>query len=168
MHTQGREWDKLKHGGKLGWRHPPAFHTHLNLGPKGSVLIAPTWSPQTSTGRDCDDSNDQQRQTESQGSIIYLVCAARRLDREERDAHNLRVTATGPGWPRRGPRPPSRCPLPMSTTTPPPLAASSTGPSPCLRLHCLAVSWCGRWPRIPTRAPTRKRNFRITIIKIII
>uniref|UniRef100_A0A8C9DUN0 Protocadherin-16 n=1 Tax=Prolemur simus TaxID=1328070 RepID=A0A8C9DUN0_PROSS len=35
----------------------------------------------------------------TQDSVIYLVCVARRLDREERDAYNLRVTATDSGTP---------------------------------------------------------------------
>uniref|UniRef100_A0A2K5R701 Protocadherin-16 n=1 Tax=Cebus imitator TaxID=2715852 RepID=A0A2K5R701_CEBIM len=35
----------------------------------------------------------------TQDSVIYLVCVARRLDREERDAYNLRVTATDSGSP---------------------------------------------------------------------
>lgn len=35
----------------------------------------------------------------TQDSVIYLVCVARQLDREERDAYNLRVTATDSGSP---------------------------------------------------------------------
>ncbi|XP_056651093.1 protocadherin-16 [Monodelphis domestica] len=35
----------------------------------------------------------------TQDSVIYLVCVARRLDREERDAYELRVTATDAGTP---------------------------------------------------------------------
>uniref|UniRef100_A0A8C5KWR7 Protocadherin-16 n=1 Tax=Jaculus jaculus TaxID=51337 RepID=A0A8C5KWR7_JACJA len=35
----------------------------------------------------------------TQDSVIYLVCVARRLDREEKDAYNLRVTATDSGTP---------------------------------------------------------------------
>lgn len=35
----------------------------------------------------------------TQDSVIYLVCVARRLDREERDVYNLRVTATDSGSP---------------------------------------------------------------------
>ncbi|XP_045146467.1 protocadherin-16 [Echinops telfairi] len=35
----------------------------------------------------------------TQDSVIYLVCVARRLDREVRDAYNLRVTATDSGSP---------------------------------------------------------------------